>query len=101
MDFFGILMDKLDESISDLSDSSESADASEKLEQQWGYIMETIQTSLEQGFERITNSWALIVVVSNTPPLPWELSLRKYLVQEFLLELEYQYMMIELWFIFV
>ncbi|XP_021955187.1 uncharacterized protein LOC110851641 isoform X2 [Folsomia candida] len=87
--FFGILMDKLEE----VSNSDDDTLDEEKLEEQWLYIMETIQNSLENGFNRLKMSWALLVAVSDTVPLPWEVTAQKLVVRELINELEFNYVM--------
>jgi hypothetical protein len=87
--FFGILMDKLEESSADLDPEEE-----ERLEKQWLYIMEAIQDSLDNTFELMKKSWALLVAVSDTIPLPWEVYIQDVLLKELVNNLELQYVMV-------
>jgi hypothetical protein len=83
-------MDKLEKSRND-NDDEESA----KLDEQWTYIMETIQTSLDSAIHRIRNFWGIIVSIWDTETLPWEDSVKSQVLHEFIAQLEYQYIMVE------
>jgi len=76
--FFGILMDKLESSVSDPTEK-------EKVEKEWKNLAEVVTNSLELAAQRIDDNWVKIIDDFDTKPvLPWELSWRKIiLVEEF------------------
>jgi len=83
-------MDKLEVSTEDMDD-----DEKDKLEEQWGYIMDTIQNGLDTTFHRLRNYWGIIVSIWDTQPLPWEINDKSPVLHEFILMLEYEYLMVE------
>lgn len=84
-------MDKIENTFVEISQ----LDQKNKTLEQWEFITKTVGASLDSSIDRAETSWSYFVTTFETKALPWEIQLKKLLIDDALYELEYSYTMVD------
>lgn len=86
--FFGVLLDNLDEALSE----DETYDS---LKKDWEYLTDVLLTSFEDRQASINWMWKKFITIVNTKELPWETWSKKVVLIEVIGAIHYDYLVLE------